>query len=300
MIEAVVFDMDGVLVDTEGLWDEVRRELVAEWGGVYPEGTARAMMGMSSTEWSAYMAEQLGVQRQPAEIGAEVVRRLRLRYTESLPVIDGAVGAVRAVHQAGLRLALASSSNRELIDEVLARTRLSGLFEVTVSSEEVAHGKPAPDVYLAAVAGLRLSPDVCVAVEDSSNGLRAAHAAGLRVIAVPNHEFPPADDALALAEVVVGSTADVTPALRPVLPHVGEPFQVTARDPLGPSGLSGCTSAWWAAEAAHSPTRGSLERTVPAGQVCSARSTTQPLCPPRPIAFERATSTCTSRASFGT
>ncbi len=208
-----MFDMDGVLVETEGLWDEVRRELVVAWGGVYPEGTARALMGMSSTEWSAYMARQLGVPRAPAEISDEVVRRLRSRYAERLPLINGAVGAVRALHAAGLRLAVASSSNRELIDDVLLVTGLSNVFLASVSSEEVAQGKPAPDVYLAAVAALGLTPVACAAVEDSSNGIRAAHAAGLAVIAVPNREFPPAEEALALADLVVTTTSEVTPAL---------------------------------------------------------------------------------------
>lgn len=208
-----MFDMDGVLVETESLWDEVRHGLVRDWGGAYPQGTARAIMGMSSTEWSAYLERELGVPRPAREISAEVVRRLRIRFAEELPVIPGAVEAVHALSEAGFAIGLASSSNRELIDDMLERTGLAATIRVSVSSEEVARGKPAPDVYLAATAALGCTPPTCVAVEDSSNGLRAAHAAGLRVIAVPNRDFPPAAEAVALADAVVTTTAEVTPEL---------------------------------------------------------------------------------------
>ena len=149
-IEAVVFDMDGVLVDTEHLWDEVRERLTDEWGGRYTPEAQEAMMGMSSLEWSRYLHETVGLREPPDVINAEVVRRMLARYEEDLPVVDGAREAVQRLHDDGFALAVASSSNRELIDGVLRRLEVEALFAVTVSSEEVARGKPAPDVYLEA------------------------------------------------------------------------------------------------------------------------------------------------------
>ena len=212
-IEAVVFDMDGVLVDTEHLWDEVREELTGEWGGRYTPEAQQAMMGMSSHEWSRYLHEVVGLRELPEVINREVVRRMLARYEADLPVVPGAVDAVRALASAGYRLAVASSSNRELIDTVLRRLGLTELFEVTLSSEEVARGKPAPDVYLEAARRLRVEPGRCAAVEDSATGIRAAHLAGMRVIAYPNRHYPPADEVLALADATVTSVADVSRAL---------------------------------------------------------------------------------------
>jgi HAD superfamily hydrolase (TIGR01509 family) len=206
-IEAVVFDMDGVLVDTEHLWDEVREALTEEWGGRYTPEAQEAMMGMSSLEWSRYLHETVGLRESPEVINEEVVRRMLARYETDLPVVPGAVEAVRRLDAAGLRLGVASSSNRELIDAVLRRLGLTDLFAVTVSSEEVPRGKPAPDVYLEAARRLGVRPAQCVAVEDSASGIRAAHAAGMRVVAYPNRHFPPPSDVLALADDVLGSLA---------------------------------------------------------------------------------------------
>ena len=204
-IEAVVFDMDGVLVDTEHLWDEVREALTEEWGGRYTPEAQEAMMGMSSPEWSRYLHEVVGLHEPPEVINAEVVRRMLERYEADLPVVPGAVEAVRRLAAAGYRLAVASSSNRELIDAVLRRLELTSVFDVTVSSEEVARGKPAPDVYLETARRLSVEPARCAAIEDSGSGIRAAHAAGMRVIAYPNRHYPPAADVLALADVVIES-----------------------------------------------------------------------------------------------
>lgn len=215
-IAAVVFDMDGVLVDTEQLWDEVREALTEEWGGRYTPEAQEAMMGMSSLEWSRYLHEVVGLRERPETISAEVVRRMLARYETDLPVVPGAVDAVRRLAGAGLRLAVASSSNRELIDAVLRALELTALFEVTVSSEEVARGKPAPDVYLEAARRLALEPSRCAAIEDSASGIRAAKAAGMRVIAYPNRHYPPSADVLALADVVLDSVgALATDALQP-------------------------------------------------------------------------------------
>ncbi len=210
MIEAIVFDLDGVLVDSEHVWDEVREELARERGGRWHERAQADMMGMSSTEWARYMHDVIGLAEPPEEINAEVVRRMQERYAAELPLIDGAIGAVRRLAET-FRLGLASSSNRPLIDAVLASTGLGELFEVTVSSEEVPRGKPAPDVYLEATRRLGIPPERAAAVEDSANGIRSAHAAGLRVIAIPNRRYPPPEDAVALADVVAASLAELTP-----------------------------------------------------------------------------------------
>jgi len=208
-IEAVVFDMDGVLVDTEHLWDEVREALTEEWGGRHTPEAQEAMMGMSSPEWSRYLHEVVGLREPPEVINAEVVRRMLERYEADLPVVPGAVEAVRRLAAAGYRLAVASSSNRELIDAVLRRLELTSVFDVTVSSEEVARGKPAPDVYLETARRLSVEPARCAAIEDSGSGIRAAHAAGMRVIAYPNRHYPPAADVLALADVVIESLSGI-------------------------------------------------------------------------------------------
>ena len=211
MIEAVVFDLDGVLLDSEQFWDEVREQLVKERGGRWRDQAHTEMMGMSSVEWSRYMHDELGVSDPPEEISKEVVRRLAEVYRERLPLIEGAVEAVERL-AAHWPLGLASSSNRELIDLVLELSGLARFFHVTVSSEEVQRGKPAPDVYLEAARGLGVPPENCAAVEDSRNGIRAAKAAGMRVIAIPNPHFPPGEEALALADVTLGSLAELTPS----------------------------------------------------------------------------------------
>ena len=210
MIDAVVFDMDGVLIQSEEVWDEVRERYVHERGGRYDGEIQRAMMGMSSTEWSRFLHDEAGVPEEPAEIDAEVVRRMLAAYRDHLPLIPGAVEAVRRLADA-FPLGLASSSNRELIDAVLDVAGLAPFFRAAVSSEEVARGKPAPDVYLEAARRLGVDPARCAAVEDSHGGIRSARAAGMRVLAIPNASYPPDDDALALADVTLGSLRELTP-----------------------------------------------------------------------------------------
>jgi HAD superfamily hydrolase (TIGR01509 family) len=207
-----MFDLDGVLLDSEQLWNLAKQEVVDADGGRWRDDAPRAMMGMSSPEWVAYMRDTLGVPLPPAEINDRVVARLQELYRERLPLLPGAIEAVRAC-ASRWPVGLASSSNRELIDLVLAETGLAAVFAVAVSSEEVARGKPAPDVYLDAARRMRVDPAACVAIEDSSNGIRAAAAAGMTVIAVPNAHYPPDEGALALAARVVDGTADVTPEL---------------------------------------------------------------------------------------
>jgi HAD superfamily hydrolase (TIGR01509 family) len=212
VIEAVVFDLDGVLLHSEEVWDEVRERYVRERGGRYDAEVQRAMMGMSSSEWSRYLHEEAGVPDEAAAINDEVVRRMLESYRAQLPLVDGAVDAVRRIADR-YPLGLASSSNRTLIDAVLDAAGLASLFTATVSSEEVAHGKPAPDVYLEAARRLGVEADRCAAVEDSHGGIRSAKAAGMRVIAIPNPSYPPDDEALAQADVAIGSLAELTPEL---------------------------------------------------------------------------------------
>jgi HAD superfamily hydrolase (TIGR01509 family) len=211
VIDAVVFDLDGVILDTEELWDEVREGLARERGGRWSERAQADMMGMSSTEWSQYMHDVVGLAEPPEEINREVLRRMLDRYAKRLPLIEGAVDAVERI-AVRWPLGLASSSNRELIDRALEVSGLARHFRATVSSEEVERGKPAPDVYLEVARRLEVEPARCAAVEDSTNGIRSAHAAGMDVVAIPNPAFPPPDDALALASVVIDSIRKLEPA----------------------------------------------------------------------------------------
>jgi HAD superfamily hydrolase (TIGR01509 family) len=208
-ISAVVFDLDGVIIDTEEVWEDVRRAYVAEHGREFLPDSQSRMMGMSTGEWSRHLSEEVGVPRTPEQVAADVLGRMAERYRESLPLIPGSVAAVRRLGEI-FTLALASSSARILIDQVLATAGLTGAFRVTLSTEEVPRGKPAPDVYLEAVRRLGLTPADCAAVEDSSNGLRSAAAAGLTVIAVPHGVYPPADDALAGASLIIRRLDELT------------------------------------------------------------------------------------------
>ena len=209
---AVIFDLDGVLIDSERLWNGAKEALVREAGGSWRQEAPTVMMGMSSLEWAAYLRDELGVPMDTDAISREVVRRMMEGYRSELPLLPGAGTAVRAL--AGRwPLGLASSSNREVIDLVLELADFGDAFRVAISSEEVERGKPAPDVYLAVADELGADPARCVAIEDSSNGLRAAAAARMAVIAVPNPHYPPTGDALSLAAATVSGVAEITPVL---------------------------------------------------------------------------------------
>jgi HAD superfamily hydrolase (TIGR01509 family) len=208
-IDAIVFDLDGVLVDSEAVWDEARRAVVADAGGSWRERATTDMMGMSAPEWSRYLHDELGVPLDPEEINDRVVAAVLERYRSELPLLPGAVDTVKRL-AARWPLGLASSANRPVIDAVLATAGLTECFRATVSSEEVVRGKPSPDVYLAAADRLGIDPERAAAVEDSSNGLRSAAAAGMAVIAVPNQRFPPDQDALELADLVIHSLDELT------------------------------------------------------------------------------------------
>jgi HAD superfamily hydrolase (TIGR01509 family) len=212
ILQAVAFDLDGVLIESEPVWNSVREEVVRDWGGSWRSDATGAMMGMSSPEWSHYMHDNLGVQMSAAAIAAEVLRRMEDRYRDGPPLIDGARETVLALAPRW-PLAVASSANASLIELVLAQTGLRASFVAVVSGEEVPKGKPAPDVYLEAARRLGVEPSRCAAVEDSANGLRAAAAAGTLVVAVPNRDYPPGPQALALADVVIESLRELSPEL---------------------------------------------------------------------------------------
>jgi HAD superfamily hydrolase (TIGR01509 family) len=210
LVDAVVFDLDGVLVDSETIWDEIRRGLAADAGRPWPDEATRAMQGMSTSEWSEYLHDTVGIPEAADDIARTVIDRLSARYRDELPLIDGAVQAVTRL-ASRWPLGLASSSPSTVIATVLDTSGLAPAFQVAVSTEEVAAGKPAPDVYLTVASRLGVSPVRAVAIEDSSNGLRAAAAAGLTVIAIPHAAFPPAPDALALAAVQLSDLAALSP-----------------------------------------------------------------------------------------
>ncbi|MDQ2910240.1 MAG: HAD family phosphatase [Actinomycetota bacterium] len=207
MIKAVVFDLDGVLLDSEQLWDGAREQLARERDGRWHEHAQRDMMGMNSREWSQYMHDAIGLPEPPEEISREVVRRPSL-YSERLPVLPGAREAVERL-AARWPLGLASSSNRELIDLALELLGVARLFQATVSSEEVPGASRRP-TFTSRRRRLGVDPTHAAAVEDSENGIRAAKAAGMRVLAIPNRHFPPGEDALAQADVILDSPAGLT------------------------------------------------------------------------------------------
>jgi len=212
VIDAVVFDNDNVLIDSEELWAEAREAITREHGGRWRETAQQEMMGMSSTEWSRWLHEELGVQLEPKAISDAVVERLDAVYRDHLRLMPGAAAAVERTAERW-PLALASSSNRPLIELALELSGLAEHFRAVASSEEVARGKPAPDVYLEAARQLGVEPQRCAAVEDSTNGLLSARAAGMRVIAVPDRRYPPSADALAAADVTLDSLDELTPGV---------------------------------------------------------------------------------------
>jgi HAD superfamily hydrolase (TIGR01509 family) len=213
VVSAVAFDMDGVLVDTERDWDTARRQVAEAAGGRWHPKATTDMMGMSAPEWSRYMHDQLGVDLDPEEINRRVVAQVLERVEQVPPLLPGAEAAVESL-AARWPLALASSANRPVIDAVLRVSGLARFFAATVSSEEVAQGKPAPDVYLAAASALAVDPTSAVAVEDSANGIRSAAAAGMTVVAIPNAHFPPQAEALAEADFVIRGLAELEPLSR--------------------------------------------------------------------------------------
>ncbi len=210
-ISAIIFDMDGVLIDSEHIWERVRRDYVPRHGGTYSDNITGDVMGMSAPEWSEYLRTFAGVDGTAQQINDDVVGLVAASYRTQLPLFPGTTSVIRRLAER-VPLAVASSSNRTLIDLVLRLANLEDAFVATVSSEEVGRGKPAPDVYLRAAEKLGFPATSCGAVEDSSNGIRAAHAAGCYVVALPHPQFPPSPDALALANVTLGGIGQISAA----------------------------------------------------------------------------------------
>jgi HAD superfamily hydrolase (TIGR01509 family) len=211
-IDTVIFDLDGIIIETEQLWNRVRRDFAAAHGGHWGEHDQRGVMGANSMEWAVSMRENNGVRLSDKEIYDGIIGTLRDEYARHLPLIPGAVEAVTGL-AATYRLGVASSSPPELIEYALELAGVRGCFQCVLSSDDVERGKPAPDVYLEACVRLGVAPRNAAAVEDSSNGIQAAFAAGLAVIAIPNGEFPPSADALGKADVVLGSISELNGAL---------------------------------------------------------------------------------------
>jgi HAD superfamily hydrolase (TIGR01509 family) len=212
VIRAVIFDLDGVVVDSEIWWDDVRAAFARQHGRAWTVDDRDAVMGANSRQWSATMRERLALDLSDAEIEAAIVDGVVDRYArEGAPTIDGALEAVRRI-AAAWPTALASSSHRRVIDATLATTGLTDAFRAVVSSDDVAHGKPAPDVFLEAARRIGAEPAATLVVEDSLNGLRAGRSAGMTTVLVPNASVPPAAGADAFADHVIARLADLDPA----------------------------------------------------------------------------------------
>ena len=182
---AVVFDMDGLLLDTEVLWQRAEAELFRRHGAEYTIADALAVMGTSFDVTARYFAQRLG---EPAERGAELVEELRvLMLVELRREVAARPGAVELVERLRNRvpLALASNSSRNLVDTALLTAGLADAFDAIVTADDVQHPKPAPDLYLLACERLGVMPAEALALEDTATGIAAAKAAGLTCIAVP-------------------------------------------------------------------------------------------------------------------
>lgn len=212
MIGAFIFDMDGLLVDSEPLWDEARRQMAQRLGQEWNRTDHLAIMGVSTAEWTGYMLRRWHLDMTPEQVQAEVLERLHALYLREIPFLPGAVEAVGLAARTA-PTAVASGSPPHLLSTVTADPRLNGKFQAVVSADDVKAGKPAPDVYLEAARRLKVAPQDCVCLEDSANGIRAGKAAGMRVIAVPDARFPQNPEVLALADVVLPSLHDFTPDL---------------------------------------------------------------------------------------
>ena len=215
---AVIFDLDGVLVDTEIWWDEVRRDFAARRGLPWTVEDRAAVMGHNSRGWSQVMRERLGLHEPADAIERGVVEAMVVRYaTEPSPVIPGAVDGVAALGRRYV-LGLASSAHPVVIAAALRTIGLTDAFAVVVASDEVEHGKPSPDVYLLAARRLGVPPRHCLVVEDSLNGVLSARAAGMTVVLVPNGSVPPADGASEAADAVCASIGAIEPWMVPAGP----------------------------------------------------------------------------------
>ncbi|MEM7531312.1 MAG: HAD family phosphatase [Chloroflexota bacterium] len=206
-IEGVIFDMDGLLVDSEPVWDRARAALAAQYGKSWTTADHHNVMGVSTAEWTEYMINHFGATMPPEEMQKLVIDQMVAMYNERIPFFPGAVELVQTV-AANYPTGLASGSPRQLIDIVTGYEAFEGCFQVILSADEIGKGKPAPDVYLATAERMGIDPIKCACLEDSGFGILSGKAAGMMVIAVPDERFPPVDEYLAKADIVLGSLAD--------------------------------------------------------------------------------------------
>ncbi len=208
-IEAIIFDMDGVLVDSEVYWDKSRVDFARDRGKTWTDEFQRLAMGRSTVGWAGVMQEKLALDETIAEIIAEMKARVIAHYEERMPTRPGALESVSHMQQ-HFRVGLASGSPTEIIKAVLSITGLDQIFEVMIYGDEVERGKPAPDIYLEALKALGVPPAASLGIEDSANGLRSLKAAGMFAVAAPSPGFPLPDDVLALADAHITTLEDFT------------------------------------------------------------------------------------------
>ncbi|HEX7587278.1 MAG TPA: HAD family phosphatase [Anaerolineae bacterium] len=204
MIEAIVFDLDGLLVDSEPHWNEARRQIAAERGIEWNRDDLQVCMGVSTLTWAKYMIRRLNLDQSPDQVISRMIGAMQALYARQIPYLPGAIEAVDCAARLG-PTGLASGSHRSLIDIVIADAPLRGKFQAVVCADEVPAGKPAPDVYLQAARELGVQAENCVCLEDSANGILAGKSAGMQVIAVPDHRLPPSQEILRQADVVLAS-----------------------------------------------------------------------------------------------
>ncbi len=204
MIQAVIFDMDGLLLDSEVYWEQARAEFCESHGCTWTPEDELMVKGNNSAEWAQSINERCHLDVTSTEIIRGVSVRMRALYDRHLPLLPGAVDVVRVV-AVEYPLAIASSSPPELIEHAMTAAGIRECFAATVSADRAGRGKPAPDVFLLAAKELGVAPSSIAVFEDSSAGIASAHAAGMTVIAVPNPHYPPSDAALSRASLVLPS-----------------------------------------------------------------------------------------------
>lgn len=207
MIEAIIFDMDGLLIDSEPCWDEARRIMANEVGVDWNKDDHKAVMGVSTHEWVSYMKKRLSLEIEDKELEERIISNMRQIYSERIPFLPGALETV-TLASSNYPTGLASGSPQGLIDTVTSDPGLQGKFQVILSGDNFEKGKPAPDIYLAAAKHLQVEPEKCVCLEDSGNGILAGKNAGMKVIAVPDPRFMPSQEKLGQADLILSSLQD--------------------------------------------------------------------------------------------